>query len=86
MVKKLKKSKSLKRCIPLLLALVFIISCLPVIPAAAVYALTGTWKFSDTLDPQWSVMEDVVFTSYGRTFGTMEFEGGKRHDESKIFQ
>ena len=86
MVKKLKKSKSLKRCFPLLLALVVLISCLPVIPAAAVFAMTGTWQFSGSLDPQSSVMEDVVFTSYGRTFYTMEFEGGTLlYDDVEVY-
>ena len=76
----------IKRCFPLLLALLVLISCLPVIPAAAVSSLSGTWQFSGSFDPQSSILEDVVFTSYGRTFYSMEFEGGTLlYDDVEVY-
>lgn len=77
----------IKRCVPLLLALVVLISCLPVLPvSAASYVLAGSWRFSADLPSYSFVSEDIEFVSYDRTFYSMEWDGDSLlYDDSEVY-
>lgn len=70
----------IKRSIPLLLALVILISCLPVVPSAAAspaasLELSGTYRFNSTLTGE-DVSQLISFSCEGRDYSEIEWSNG----------
>lgn len=68
----------IKRLLPLLLALVVLISCLPVLPVLAADMLSGVWYFNSVLDlgAGFYLYDEFSFTSYSVTYSSFEIDSG----------